>query len=145
MRVIIEPSDSAEKRMMAKALEANLLATFEEELVSRGSPDERLALALRQLLERGVLRRQYDYAWLLQLVNEGRVAGMMPLRSPQKWIDYLRQLGFTHLPSRVTLSDAVSTMRGQWDHWTFADTSCQQETLRRNNVARQFLSAYNKA
>ena len=78
MRVIIEPNDSAKKRMLAEALKENGLAEVELESVDPTSlsVEERFLKALLTIQEEGLIKHKYDYAWLLAAINRGIVEDM---------------------------------------------------------------------
>ena len=107
--------------------------------------DRCMAVAMRELQKNKVLQKQGDYAYILQAANEGLVIGLGPFGTPQKLLNYFKELGVEGLPSQSTLYDAISNIFGRYPEWTFKDKPDQGEVLRRHNVVRQFLSAYGRA
>ena len=69
MRVIIEPDDSAENRMMARALEANGLAVLVE-IEQIADVQTQFRLTLTKLMTDAVFKHKYDYAWVMEVVNQ---------------------------------------------------------------------------
>lgn len=125
----------------------------EMELVSREDSAEygldemnrRMACALSTLLAIGAIRFNYDFTWIMVAINDGVVNGMGGFRSPQKFMDYLKELGVKQVPSRTTLSTYYNKVIGTFPNWEFIDTEDPQEILRRKNVVNQLISALNKA
>ena len=72
------------------------------------------------------------------------VDGIDGFRSPQAFLAYLAELGIDHLPHRSTISNNYKKVDGVYPDWSFSDTEEPHEVLRRKNVARQFLAAFNK-
>lgn len=101
--------------------------------------------AILQLKTEGVIRRVSDYAWIMTALEQGIISELKGFRSPQAFIDYLRQLGIEHLPCRTTLFMAYNNMVGQYPNWTFTDTTNPNEILRRKNVVVRFKSAFLRA
>ena len=58
----------------------------------------------------------------------------------------MHPISFKNIPGRTTIYDTKNGIKGEYPKWTFPFLHADDiETLRRNNVARQFLSAYFKA
>ncbi len=103
--------------------------------------DHRVALAISVLLHNGALRNPYDFTWIMVGISDGMIEGLGAFRSPQSFMDYLRELGIEKVPSRSTLSAWYSRVFGKYPDWEFTDTTDPTEILRRKNVFRQFQSA----
>jgi hypothetical protein len=102
--------------------------------------------AIRELRKNQVFRKPSDYTFIMQVINDRKVSGAPYFQTPDAFIGYLKQLGLDSLPGRSTIYDTRKVMCGEYPHWSFKDPSVDDvETLRRNNVARQFLSALFKA
>ncbi len=106
--------------------------------------DRRMALAMQTLKNNGAIRYNYDYTWIMAALGDGVLKDFKGFRSPQKFIDYLRNIGVEQIPCRSTISDYNNKVFGTFPDWEFTDTSDPSEVLRRKNIVRQFLSAYNK-
>ena len=78
-------------------------------------------------------------------INEGHVDDFDAFKSPQAFLDYLYEIGIENLPTRFTLFRAYSKTIELFPDWIFLDVNEAGEILRRKNVVKQFLSAYNKA
>lgn len=107
--------------------------------------DRCMVVAIRELQKNKVMQRRGDYAYIMQAANEGVVIGQGPFETPQKFLNYLKELGIQGLPSSSTLYDALTNIFDKYPHWTFRDKPDRGEALRRNNVVKQFLSAYGRA
>jgi len=120
----------------------------EEELADfnvLGDEDEQFAHALRVLINEGVIKHSYDYAWIMQSAREELVYGLHGFSSPQSFLDYLSDLGFPEATSRSTVSAALNKFAGSFPNWEFIDTKDPGEILRRKNVVKRFCSAFVKA
>ncbi len=105
----------------------------------------RVALAMKSLKEKGAIRYNYDYTWIMVAIGDDVVKGMSAFRSPQSFIDYLKGIGVEKVPCRATISNNYNKVYGTYPDWKFTDTEDPREILRRKNVIKQFLSVFNKA
>ena len=101
--------------------------------------------AIETMRDNNAFRHYYDYTWVMMALNEGLVDDFEAFRSPQAFLDYLYEIGIRDLPSRYSISLAFSKTIDSYPNWTFIDVKKPSESLRRTNVARQFLSAYGAA
>ena len=101
--------------------------------------------AVETLRSNKVFRHMYDYTWIMMALNDGVLEDYDGFKSPQAFLDYLYEIGIDGLPSRITLFLANSKTLDSYPDWTFLDVDSASEVLRRKNVVKQFLSAYNKA
>lgn len=122
------------------------------EVVSTGSltnsDDQRdycVKKAVDVLRARNAIQYPFDFTWIMAAMDQYTVGGIDGFRSPQAFLDYLKELGVERLPHRSTISNNYKKVEGVYPDWTFSDTDEAQEVLRRKNVVRQFLSAFNKA
>ena len=104
-----------------------------------------MAIAISELQQRNVIRFASDYTFIMMLVNQGMVEKKLFYASLLDFIAYLLQIGASDIPGKSRLYEMFGLTRGKYPEWTFADNPGAGETLRRNNVARQFLSAYIRA
>lgn len=142
MRVIIEPSDSVEKRMLAKALNANGLAVveLESEVSTRVSIEVQFKHALIALKEEGLIKHRYDYAWLYTLIEQDMVGGLPKFVSVKSFISFVTGLGIEGVASNSTLAQYYSYVDGKFPDWTFSDVKCDiREKMRRINLIKRFL------
>ena len=138
---------------MAQLIELWAERIPEMEIVSRQDSTEygldemnrRMACALSTLLANKAIRFSYDYTWIMVAINDGAINGLGGFRSPQRFMDYLKELGVEHVPSRTTLSTYFNKVIGSYPNWEFIDTQDPQEILRRKNIINQLISALNKA
>ena len=103
-----------------------------------------VAQAIAELRADKMAFRSYDFTWILVAMNEYQVEDIEGFRSPQAFLAYLAELGIDHLPHRSTISNNYKKVDGVYPDWSFSDTEEPHEVLRRKNVARQFLAAFNK-
>ena len=86
-----------------------------------------------------------DFTCVYILMNQYQVDGIDGFRSPQAYLDYLKLAGVEHLPHRATIAKLYNNVRGVFPNWEFSDTDEPQEIMRRMAVAKQFISAFNRA
>ncbi len=113
--------------------------------VALGDIDLRISRTLKVLKENGAIHYSYDYTWIMVAINDGVVKGMNGFRSPRSFIDYLKGISITNVPSRSTVSNYYNKVYGTYPDWEFTDTEDTSEILRRKNVVKQFLSAFYKS
>ena len=144
MRVIIEPNDSAKKRMLAEALKENGLAEVELESVDPTSlsVEERFLKALLTLQEEGLIKHKYDYAWLLAAINRGIVEDMSKFISVKSFIDYVKGLGIAGVAGNSTLALYLGYVNGRFPDWCFSDKCDNREKIRRINLINRFLNLF---
>lgn len=114
-------------------------------VVTESNNDVCVAKAIRELQANKVFRHAYDYTWIMIAFEQNVVEGMVGFKSPQAFLDYMVELGIEGLPTRVTLSNTYSKTYGDYPDWRFENTQDLHEILRRKNVVKQFLSAFNRA
>lgn len=107
--------------------------------------NRRMTIGLNLMKQVGVIRYGYDYTWIMVAINDGAIKRLGAFKSPQSFMDYLRNLGIENVPSRTTLSTWFGKVLGTYPNWEFIDTQDPQEILRRKNVVRQLISVLNKA
>jgi hypothetical protein len=103
------------------------------------------AKAIATLREDGVLRRASDYAYIMMAVNENVIKGLPFFYSPKEFIGYMQQLGFSALPGRTTIYDALARIGGRYPEWTFSDPPTATEIIRRKNIVKRFLNVFLRA
>lgn len=105
-----------------------------------------MAEAICTLRENKVLRKPSDYTYIMQVVNDKKIDDAPYFLTPDAFLGYLKDLGLTDLPGRTTIYDTKKVISGEYPKWTFKDPQVDEiETLRRNNVARQLISAFLRA
>lgn len=99
--------------------------------------------ALTVMKEEGVLRKQYDYAFVMEVMNE--TEGLPSFNSAQSFIDYLEKQGWAELPSESSASKLTrrSAYWGKFPDWSFKDCD-SREALRRVNLGKRFLAIVRK-
>ena len=111
------------------------------ELEVRRDFDVCMAKAICTLRDNKVLRKPSDYTYIMQVINDKKVEDAPFFQTPDSFRAYLREIGVNEIPGRSTLYETIQIMKGEYPHWTFDDPKIKEvETLRRNNVGRQFLS-----
>jgi hypothetical protein len=112
----------------------------------RKPPMERLDFAIRHAdSENGLLVNRYDFAWLYAAVQEGQLKGIEKFKSVDSFRQYLINIGVENVPSNSTISGKYGCLRqrSKYPNWVFSDCD-RTEGQRRINVAKRFLSLYNK-
>ena len=110
----------------------------------RKPPLERLDSAIRRVdSEKGLLVNRYDFAWLYAAVQEGQLKGIEKFKSVDSFRQYLINIGIENVPSNSTISCWYGYLRHKYPDWVFSDCDAT-EGQRRINVAKRFLSLYNK-
>lgn len=146
--VVLQIEDSSVENFKALIHLCPSIEIVEEysELEVRKDFDICMTEATKTLRDNKVLRKPSDYAYIMQVINEKQIAYAPYFLTPDAFLDYLKDLGFKNIPGRTTIYDTKNGIKGEYPQWTFPFLHADDiETLRRNNVARQFLSAYFKA
>lgn len=146
-QIILEVEDSVfEKFMgMVEICPGVEVLAVSEVAETRTNVDLCVAMAINELRDRHVLRRAYDYTYIMLVINQENIDRHLFFASPQDYIDYLSMLDVDRIPGKTSIYDMMSCTRGEYPNWQFSDRSDKVETLRRNNIAKQFLSAYYRA
>lgn len=144
MRIILEPADKAEVRSLAKSLEDLGLATVIDDEQGTNDINSRVCQAVELLEKEKVIKHAFDYKWIMEVINQGKVKGLAKFDNPNSFREYLIDIGVKYVPSRGILYNRKWECRGEYPNLTFIDTDDPTEVLRRNNVGRRFLSAVNK-
>jgi len=108
----------------------------------RGTTDvrERMKRVIEQMREEQCLRHQYDYVWLMVVMN--RTEGLPHFDGLQSFTDFLHDdLGLEDAPARSTMHAKMYVCGGgnRPEEWSFSDTRDAKECQRRINVAKRFL------
>ena len=102
------------------------------------------ASAVKEMIDDNALKTPSDYTYIMQVVLEDHLKCGTLFVTPDEFIGYLKILGVEKLPSRSSLYRTSDTILGSYPNWTFTDQPNHFEELRRKNIARQFLSAFNR-
>jgi len=110
----------------------------------RKSPMERLDFAIRSVdSEKGLLANRYDFAWLYAAIQQGQLKGIEKYKSVESFRQHLNKIGIKNIPSNSTISCWYGNLRHQYPDWVFSNCDAT-ERQRRINVAKRFLSLFNK-
>lgn len=101
--------------------------------------DQRMSFVFKKLKTDGVLQHLYDYAWIMVAICDGMIEGIGGFRSAQSFMDYLKGLGISPIPSRSTLNTFSRRVVGRYPKWEFADTDDAFETNRRKGVVKHLI------
>ena len=101
--------------------------------------DQRMSFVFKKLKADGVLQHMYDYAWIMVAICDGMIEGIGGFRSAQSFMDYLKGLGISPIPSRSTLNTFSRRVVGRYPKWEFADTDDAFETNRRKGVVKHLI------
>ena len=105
--------------------------------------DQRMQEIFHELEAKKVIKHKYDYAWIMQLIDEKKIEEVAPFKTIPSFRSYLLQLGIK-VAGVSTLSQYYNTVSGNYPNWEFTDTDDRGERLRRINVAGMFYAAYVK-
>lgn len=110
----------------------------------RKPPMERLDFAIRRIdSEKGLLVNRYDFTWLYAAIQEGQLKGIEKYKSVNSFRQHLINIGIKNVPSNSTISCWFGYLRHKYPDWVFSGCDAT-ERQRRINVAKRFLSLYNK-
>jgi ASC-1-like (ASCH) protein len=110
----------------------------------RKSPMERLDFAIRSIdSEEGLLANRYDFAWLYAAIQHKLLKGVEAFHSVESFRRHLNNIGIKNIPSNSTISCWYGNLRHQYPDWVFSNCDAT-ERQRRINVAKRFLSLFNK-
>ena len=106
--------------------------------------DLRMKFVFKKLKTDGVLQHSYDYTWIMVAMCDGVIEGVGGFRSAQSFMDYLKGLGISPIPSRSTLNTFSRRVVGRYPKWEFADTDDAFETNRRIGIVKHLILALNE-
>ena len=104
-----------------------------------------MAMAIKELRSRRVLRIPRDYTYIMMALNEGIIDSVPYFYTPKDFLDYLSDMGFDSLPSKTTLYDTINATTGKYPDWNYNDKPKAVEVVRRKNIIVQLLSAFRRA
>lgn len=61
------------------------------------------------------------------------------------FLNYLKVLGVENAPGKSTLYNNLVLIDGEYPEWEFADNPATAEVIRRRNVGKRFVNAYQTA
>lgn len=99
--------------------------------------DEWIAECIKKLKEEKVLKRLFDYTWVMEVMNQTK--DLPKFNTPSSFINYLNDHGIKRLPSEDTINKKLNKYTGTFPHWVFTDCDTT-EANRRINVAKRFLT-----
>lgn len=124
---------------IVKVKDMNCIEEFQ-----RKPPMERLDFAIRRVdSEKGLLINRYDFTWLYAAIQEGQLKGIEKFKSVNSFRKHLINIGIKNVPSNSTISCWYGYLHHKYPDWEFSDCDAT-EGQRRINVAKRFLSLYNK-
>ena len=139
MALIEELAKAVSSMEIVEVKDVNCIEEFQ-----RKPPMERLDFAIRCVdSEKGVLVNRYDFAWLYAAVQEGQLKGIENFKSVKSFRKHLINIGIKNVPSNSTISCWYGYLNHKYPDWVFSDCDAT-EGQRRINVAKRFLSLYNK-
>jgi hypothetical protein len=89
------------------------------------------------------LENRYDFAWLYATIQQGQLKGIEKYKSVESFRQHLNNIGIKNIPSNSTISCWYGNLRHQYPDWVFSNCDAT-ERQRRINVAKRFLSLFNK-
>ncbi len=147
MTIILDPTDPEWKKRIAYSYEEGEIAKVVEcdTTLQLPSVDARVQYAMNSLNQDNVIKKKYDHAWIMHLIDEGRIKELQPFYSENSYRRYMQELGVEGVAGVSTLNQYYNTISGSFPNWTFSDTADNYERLRRVNVARCFCAAFKKS
>ena len=147
MTIILDPTDPEWKKRIAYSYEEGEIAKVVEcdTTLQLPSVDARVQYAMNSLNQDNVIKKKYDHAWIMHLIDEGMIKELKPFYSENSYRRYMQELDVEGVASVSTLNQYYNTVSGSFPNWTFSDTADNYERLRRVNVARYFYAAFNKS
>lgn len=97
---------------------------------------------IHELRQEGILKRRYDFTWVMWGVN--CAAGQMLFANSRSFLDYLTDCGIDQLPSIASLQSHNQnfSLSERPDQWTFRDNQDEQERQRRIRVGKFTIHSY---
>lgn len=134
-----EQAQTAQSQAQTAQAEAQ---TAQEQAEASLSLAEWLKGLIHELRQEGVLKRRYDFTWVMWGVN--CAAGRMLFGSSQSFLDYLTDCGIDQLPSIASLQSHNQnfSLSNRPDQWTFRDNQDEQERQRRIRVGKFTIHSY---
>lgn len=147
MTIILDPTDPEWKKRIAYSYEEGEIAKVVEcdTTLQLPSVDARVQYVMNSLNQNNVIRKKYDHAWIMHLIDEGMIKELQPFYSENSYRRYMQELGVEGVAGVSTLNQYYNTVSGSFPNWTFSDTADNYERLRRVNVARCFCAAFKKS
>lgn len=147
MTIILDPTDPEWKKRIAYSYEEGEIAKVVEcdTTLQLPSVDARVQYAMNSLNQDNVIKKKYDHAWIMHLIDEGRIKELQPFYSENSYRRYMQELGVEGVAGVSTLNQYYNTISGSFPNWTFSDTADNYERLRRVNVAMCFCAAFKKS
>ena len=142
--IVLQIDDAAYEKFMGMVSLCPQVQVVSEGIEVRGTVDQCVAGAIRELQESGKLKHPSDYAYIMLASNESTLKGLPSFCSPNEFIAYLKELGMEKVPGRNTMYYTVNKTVGRYPNWTFSDSPQLSEELRRKNIANLFLSAFRR-
>ena len=147
MTIILDPTDPEWKKRIAYSYEEGEIAKVVEcdTTLQLPSVDARVQYAMNSLNQDNVIKKKYDHAWIMHLIDEGMIKELQPFYSENSYRRYMQELGVEGVAGVSTLNQYYNTISGSFPNWTFSDTADNYERLRRVNVAMCFCAAFKKS
>ena len=136
-----EQAQTAQEQAEAQAAQSQA-QTAQEQAEASLTLAEWLKGLIHELRQEGVLKRRYDFTWVMWGVN--CAAGRMLFGSSQSFLDYLTDCGIDQLPSIASLQSHNQnfSLSNRPDQWTFRDNQDEQERQRRIRVGKFTIHSY---
>ena len=99
--------------------------------------DEWIVECIKKLNEEKVLKRLFDYTWVMEVMNQTK--GLPKFNTPSSFISYLNAHDIKRLPSEDTINKKQNKFTGTFPNWVFTDCDTT-EAYRRINVGKRFLT-----
>lgn len=146
MTILLDSTDPDWLKDMANSYEKGGLAKVVGCNVALQLPlvDARVQKTMHSLIQNKIIKHKFDHAWIMRLIDEGKVRELSMFESVNSYRGYMGELDIDGVAGVSTLSKYYNTVDGEFPNWTFSDKNDNFERLRRINVARCFLAAFVK-
>lgn len=132
----------SEGNMKMDAGQVPVMPHTEVEVEKAVTENERIIDCIKKLKEEKVLKRLFDYTWVMEVMNQ--TEGLPKFNTPSSFISFLKDNGITRLPSEDTINKKQNIFCGEFPDWEFTDCDTTEAT-RRINVAKRFLTLLRNA
>lgn len=147
-RLALEQAQARQAQEQAQTAQSQAQTAQAEAQTAQEQAEASLSLAewlkglIHELRQEGVLKRRYDFTWVMWGVN--CAAGRMLFGSSQSFLDYLTDCGIDQLPSIASLQSHNQnfSLSNRPDQWTFRDNQDEQERQRRIRVGKFTIHSY---
>lgn len=141
------PDSTAQALLDLAKRDTCIVVEYCEDLVEKGLNlyAKCIKLAIQELRDKGILKHPGDYSHVMMVVNQELEKLGVFFYNPHEFRLFMNIHELGSPPGKTSMYDRISMTVGRYPDWTFSDNSSFVETIRRINVAKQFLGAFFRA